>query len=257
MLNLDMVGRMNGNSLTVFGADTATEWKKIVKRNCEANVLSCAAGGDGYGPSDHMPFYIARVPVLHFFTGAHADYHRSTDTVEKVNPVGGVQIGELVGQIAVEVANHDTVLTYVRKPGSSTMATIQTRSHDGGKGFGAYLGTIPNYTVMNGGEAPEVKTPGDRKPVEVPKGVLLTGARDGSPAAEGGVRQDDIIVGITVLDEAPGFSASHPKRSEIQSLQDYTFVLQGLKPGMRIKMHVWRKGSVVDLPITVGRKATK
>jgi Tol biopolymer transport system component len=248
MLNLDMVGRMTGNSLLVFGADTATEWRKIVKKNCDQDALTCSAGGDGYGPSDHMPFYIARVPVLHFFTGAHPDYHRSTDTVDKINPVGGVQIGELVGQIAVEVANHSTVLTYVKKTGTNTMAAISSRTHDGGKGFGAYLGTIPNYAQMTGDTMEEKKSP---------KGVLLTGARDGSPAAEGGVKQDDVIVGISVLDEAPGFAAATPKKSEIQSLQDYTFVLQRLKPGMRIKMHVWRKGEVVDLPITVGRKAVK
>ncbi|MBS1963072.1 MAG: M28 family peptidase [Bdellovibrionales bacterium] len=244
MLNLDMVGRMTGNRLAVFGADTASEWKKIVKRNCDANVLTCEAGGDGYGPSDHMPFYLARVPVLHFFTGAHADYHRSSDTSDKINPVGGVQIGQLVGQIAIEVANRDTVLNYVKKSGASTMAAIQSRSHGDGKGFGAYLGTIPNYTRMNGAaEGEEVK------------GVILSGARDGSPAAEGGVKEDDVVVGITVLDEAPGFAAARPKKSEIQSLQDYTFVLKSLKPGMRIKMHVWRKGKIVDLPITVGRKA--
>ena len=244
MLNLDMVGRMTGNSLTVFGADTASEWKKIVKRNCDQDQLSCNAGGDGYGPSDQMPFFIARVPVLHFFTGAHADYHRSTYTSDKINPVGGVQIAELVAQIAMEVADRKTTLSYVRKAGTTTMAAIQSRSRDGGKGFGAYLGTIPNYTQMNGA--------GDG---ETAKGVLLTGAREGSPAAEGGVRADDRIVGMTVLDEAPGFASATPKRSEISSLQDYTFVLQRLKPGMRIKMHVIRGGSETDLAITVGRKA--
>ena len=247
MLNLDMVGRLTANSLNVFGADTASEWKKIVKRQCDENVLTCNAGGDGYGPSDHMPFYIARVPVLHFFTGAHGDYHRVSDTIEKVNPVGGVQIAELVADIAVEAADKKTSLTYVRKVGTNTMAAVQSRSRDGGKGFGAYLGTIPNYAQMSGGSMPD----------KAPKGVLLTGAREGSPASEGGVRADDVIVGITVLDEAPGFAAASPKKSEIQSLQDYTFVLQTLKPGMRIKMQVWRRGTVVDLSITVGRKAAK
>jgi len=246
MLNLDMVGRMTANTLTVFGADSATEWKRIVKRNCERNVLTCNAGGDGYGPSDHMPFYIARVPVLHFFTGAHADYHRSTDTSDKINPVGGVQIGQLVGEIAIEAADAKTSLTYVKKAGKSTMSAIEGRSHGGAGGFGAYLGTIPNYSQMAGGTK-----------ADAPKGVLLTGARAGSPAAEGGVRENDLIVGITVLDDAPGFAAVTPKKSEITSLEDYTFVLKRLKPGMRIKMHVWRRGSIVDLPITVGRKGAK
>jgi Tol biopolymer transport system component len=245
MLNLDMVGRMTGNSLSVFGADTAQEWKKLVKRKCDSLALDCSAGGDGYGPSDHMPFYIARVPVLHFFTGAHEDYHRPSDTVDKINPVGGVQIAELVASIATEVTDRSTILSYVRKTGKSTMAAIQSRSHSGGKGAGVYLGTIPNYAKMNGDDAPEEK------------GVLLSGARAGSPASEGGVREGDLIIGIVTLDEAPGFAAATPKKAKIQSLQDYTFVLKTLKPGMRIKMQVKRKGAVVDLPITVGRKAAR
>jgi hypothetical protein len=256
MLNLDMVGKLSNNQLSVFGADTATEWKKIVKKNCDAHALTCNAGGDGYGPSDHMPFYLARVPVLHFFTGAHADYHRASDTVAGLNPVGGVQIGELVASIAMEAANRDTRFTYQRKAGKNSVSAIQSRSSDA-KGSGAYIGSIPNYAVMNTGKMPEVKSMGGVRTTEAPKGVLLSGAREKSPAAEGGVRENDIITGITVLDQEPGFAAEQPKFSEIQSLQDYTFVLQGLKPGMRIRMRVWRKGDTVELPITVGRKGAK
>jgi Tol biopolymer transport system component len=254
MLNLDMVGRLTANELNVFGADTAPEWKKIVKKYCDQDTLKCNAGGDGYGPSDHMPFYIARVPVLHFFTGAHADYHRSTDTIEKINPTGGVQVAELVAQIAIEANDKKMSLTYVKKTGTNTKSVIEGRAHDGGKGFGAYLGTIPNYTKIN---VPSAEGQGSVKESEAPNGVLLSGARDGSPAAEGGVKSDDIIIAITVLDEAPGFAATTPKKSTIESLQDYTFVLQSLKPGMRIKMSVWRAGRAVELPITVGRRATK
>lgn len=253
MLNMDMVGRLTNNSLNVFGAATATEWKKIVKKNCDDHMLSCDAGGDGYGPSDHMPFYIARTPVLHFFTGAHADYHRSSDTTDKVNPVGGVQVAELVASIATEVADRKTNLTYVKATGKNTMGAIQSRSGDG-KGFGAFLGTIPNYTQKT---APGANVVGSVRTVDAPKGVLLSGARPGSPAAESGVRENDVITGIIVLDEAPGFAAVQPKTSRIQSLEDYTIVLQGLKPGMRIKLQVWRKGEKLELPVTIGRKGAK
>lgn len=256
MLNLDMVGKLTGNALTVFGAGSAAEWKKIVKRNCENHALSCTTGGDGYGPSDQLPFYIARTPVLHFFTGVHGDYHRSTDTADKLNPVGGVQVGELVASIATNVADRKTALTYVKATGANTMSAIQSRTRGGGKGFGAYLGTIPNYTQMTGA-APAVPAQGAVRPIEAPKGVLLTGAREKSPAAEGGVREGDVITGITVLDQEPGFAAVVPKTSKVQNIQDYTFVLQTLKPGMRIKLLVWRKGENMELPITVGRKAVK
>ncbi len=255
MLNLDMVGRLSNNSLTVFGAATASEWKKIVKKNCDRFALRCSADGDGYGPSDQMPFYIARVPVLHFFTGAHGDYHRASDTSDKLNPVGGVQIAELVSTIATVAADRKTALTYVKLKGKNTMSAIQSRG--AGKGFGAYLGTIPNYAQMNSGEMPEVKAMGGARPVEVPKGILLSGAREGSPAAEGGVREGDIITAITLLDDSPGFAAVQPKTRRTESLEDFTFVLKDLQPGMRIRIHVWRKGDKLQLPVKVGRRATK
>jgi Tol biopolymer transport system component len=252
MLNLDMVGRLTDNKLAVFGADSAKEWKRIVKSNCERHTLSCDAAGDGYGPSDHMPFYIARVPVLHFFTGAHADYHRSSDTSDKVNPVGGVQIAELVSSVAIEAADRKTAFTYVKASGKSTMGTIQGRMGDG-KGFGAFLGTIPNYSQA----APGAKIVGSARLAEAPKGVLLSGVRPGSPAAEGGVREGDVITGAIILDQEPGFAAVQPKTMKIQNLEDYTIVLRGLKPGMRIKLQLWRKGENLELPITIGRRSKK
>ncbi len=257
MLNLDMVGKLTDNELTVFAADTAKEWKGMIKRNCDRFALTCSAGGDGYGPSDHMPFYLSRVPVLHFFTGAHEDYHRSTDTFDKLNPVGGVQIAELVASLATEVNDGKTALTYVKASGKSTMAAIQGQNRGGGKGFGAYLGTIPNYTQMNTGQMPEVKQLGGVRGKEAPKGILLSGARAGSPAAEAGVRENDIITAVTLLDESPGFAAAQPKMSQTETLQDFTYVLQSLKPGMRIRLRVWRGGDTIELPVIVGRRATQ
>jgi Tol biopolymer transport system component len=255
MLNMDMVGRMVNNGVSIFGANTATEWKKVVRKHCEQNVLMCEAGGDGYGPSDHMPFYIARVPVLHFFTGVHTDYHRASDTVEKLNPVGGVQIAELVAGIAAEAAEPRTALTYVKQTGSNTMSAVQGRARGDSQGHGAYLGTIPNYSEM-AGKVPMNTAQGVRE-VDAPKGVLLTGVREKSPASEAGVRGGDIITGMVLLDQEPGFAAVTPKTSQIQNLQDYTFVLSNLKPGMRVKLQIWRKGESLELPATIGRKAAK
>ncbi len=80
MLNLDMVGRLRDNKLSVFGSESAEEWGPLITSACEKARIECASSGDGYGPSDHSPFYAAGVPVLHFFTGAHADYHKPSDT---------------------------------------------------------------------------------------------------------------------------------------------------------------------------------
>ena len=88
MVNLDMIGRLDLDRLSVLGGDSAAEWSQLVPPLCEASNLDCQLGGDGYGPSDQTPFYAAGVPVLHFFTGAHDDYHRTTDDADKVNSAG-------------------------------------------------------------------------------------------------------------------------------------------------------------------------
>ena len=82
MLNMDMVGRLRGNRVTVLGGESAAEWKEIVPPLCDRERLACSLSGDGYGPSDHSPFYAAGVPVLHFFTGAHEDYHKPSDDAD-------------------------------------------------------------------------------------------------------------------------------------------------------------------------------
>jgi Tol biopolymer transport system component len=241
MLNMDMVGRMNESKVTILGAKSAEEWKPLIKNQCEQNALQCSASGDGYGPSDQMPFYLARIPVLQFFTGVHGDYHRSTDTIEKLNPVGGVQIADLVAGVAMDAFDYRNNLTWVKAAGAESTSVQGRGARGDARGSGAYLGTIPVY--------------GEAKAIEgAPKGVALSGVREKSPASEGGVREGDVITGAVVLDSEPGTALPEPRVSQIQSLQDYSYVLQNLKPGMRIKLQAWRQGRTVELPVTVGRK---
>lgn len=245
MLNMDMVGRLKNNSIIVFGTDTAKQWPKLLKENCDAVSMTCLGSGDGYGPSDHMPFYIAKVPVLHFFTGPHLDYHRATDTYEKINATGGVQVAELVANVARDVAKPKKVLAYVKSKTSNTMGAVRSR---GNRIFGgAYLGTIPDYSQMS-------TVPGAPAAAITVKGVRLSGVRPNSPAEEAGLREGDIITGITVIDKEQGFAADIPKTNSIQNLQDYTYVLQGLKPGFRIKIQIQRKEEKLEKTATVGRK---
>ena len=89
MINLDMVGRLRDNRVTVLGAETAAEWQALLDVGVRARAHRVrAVAATGYGPSDQMPFYAAGVPVLHFFTGAHADYHKPTDTADQINAAG-------------------------------------------------------------------------------------------------------------------------------------------------------------------------
>jgi Tol biopolymer transport system component len=172
MLNLDMVGRLRGNTLQVLGSDSAREWPDIVRRACELERVNCKTGGDGYGPSDHMSFYTAGIPVLHFFTGAHSDYHKPSDTAALLNDGGMAQIAKVV----TEVARSTQTLTFQKS------AAPQGRGD--ARSFNASLGTVPDY----GGPPPGVK------------GVLLSDVRPGGGAALAGMKRGDVLVKLGKFD---------------------------------------------------------
>jgi Zn-dependent M28 family amino/carboxypeptidase len=121
---------------------------------------------DGYGPSDHSSFYAKQVPVLFFWTGTHVDYHKPSDTADKINYEGEARIVAFVARLVRDLDQTDQRPTYTvaksDSPGRST-------------GFRVYLGTIPSY--------------GDSS-----DGLLLDGVRDGSPAAKAGLKAGDKIV---------------------------------------------------------------
>jgi hypothetical protein len=241
MLNLDMVGRMENNQLMVFGTDTAREWKKLVSAECDARSLVCEGGGDGYGPSDQMAFYIGGAPVLHFFTGPHADHHRASDTADKINFTGAAQVAEVVTSIAARVLDPGTAITYKR--GKPVPGQIIGRAAGGGVSTGAYLGTIPDYSDMSTVHG------GTRT------GVKLSGVREGSPAEKAGIQAGDVLTAIVFEEAAEGKAASHS--FAISNLADFSETLKKLSPGMKIALKIRREGAKgeLKLPATVGKRA--
>lgn len=113
MINLDMVGRLR-EELTVYGVGTAHEWNDIVLPAATSHDLKILGRSSGYGPSDHAVFYERGVPVLHFFTGFHPQYHRPADDSHLLNINGMVQISRCVTDIVAKLAEDDTPLS----PGS-------------------------------------------------------------------------------------------------------------------------------------------
>ncbi|WP_428268809.1 M20/M25/M40 family metallo-hydrolase [Haliangium sp.] len=218
MLNMDMVGRMRNNQLTVMGAETATEWRELVAPLCADLGLRCTLGGDGYGPSDHMPFYSAGRPVLHFFTGAHTDYHRSTDDSDRINAAGGARVAALLGRVAETVANRDGRLAYQRAP-------MPERSGDV-RASGGSLGTVPAYGDDSG------------KP-----GVLLGDVRADGPADKAGLRGGDRIVKIDDI--------------EIRTIRDLMYVLRQAVPGHTAAVVVERDGRTLTLRATYGQPSRR
>jgi aminopeptidase YwaD len=167
MINMDMIGRMNNRRLVVGGVGTAKEWREIIAADTE-KLFQLTLNEDGFGPSDHASFYLKQVPVLFFWTGTHNDYHKPTDTFEKINYEDEAGILRLVAHIVKQMDAGDKRLTY-------TTAKSDPAPRVGG--FRVYLGTIPNYADSN-------------------NGLLLDGVRDDSPAAKAGLKAGDRVVKI-------------------------------------------------------------
>ena len=130
MLNLDMVGRLRGNQLAVLGVESGEGWREVLTPACDLARVRCEGSGDGYGPSDHTPFYAAGVPVLHFFTGAHSDYHKPSDSASRINAAGLAQVGLIVSEVAAELSVRPARIAYRAVP-ADRKSTRLNSSHSG------------------------------------------------------------------------------------------------------------------------------
>ncbi|HEY5314099.1 MAG TPA: M28 family peptidase [Pirellulales bacterium] len=167
MLNMDMVGRLSDAKLTVQGVDTAKQFGEVLdKANAEYNFKITRQTG-GFGPSDHSSFYGHKIPVLHFFTGIHKDYHRPSDDFDKINVPGMRQVAGLVTDVALALAEAESRPTY-QESKRPPMA-------GGGGGDRPYFGSIPDFA-----------------PTE--PGYGISGVTSGSPADKGGLKAGDIII---------------------------------------------------------------
>jgi len=209
-VNFDMVGRLRDNKLSMQAVGSSKVWPKLLEKRNVAAGFNLVLGEDPYLPTDVTSFYPKRIPVLNFFTGAHEDYHRPSDTAEKLDYHGMERIAKFAQAIITDVATAPERPDYSR---------VERSTQDKGsrETLRAYLGSIPDYTT-------EIK------------GVKLSGVRGGSPAEKGGLQGGDIIV------EFGG--------NKIANIYDYTYGLDAVKIGVPVKIVVEREGKRVELTVT-------
>ena len=220
MVNLDMVGRLRESQLTALGSESAPEWKEFIERAAKGPALAVTSKGDGYGPSDQTSFYSMGIPVLHLFTGAHDAYHTPEDDPSTVNPEGAARVIEFAATLGEDLAREAKKPVYVRATSGPAMSGDS-------RGYGAYLGTIPDYSAMESTEG----------------GVLLSDVRADGPADRAGIKGKDRIVEMAA--------------TKIENLYDMTYALQDHKPGETINVVVIRGGQRVTLRATLGERGAQ
>jgi C-terminal processing protease CtpA/Prc len=196
--------------LTLQGVGSSHAWRRLIEKRNVAAGFSLTLQDDPYLPTDVTSFYTKNVPVLNFFTGAHEDYHRPTDTADKLDYKDLERVAKFACDIVVDLAQTS------ERP---DLAKVERSAQPfgGRETLRAYLGTIPDYTT-------EVK------------GVKLSGVRGGSPAEKGGLKGGDVIVEFA--------------SQKITNIYDYTYALDAVKIGQPVTIIVERDGQRVTLKVT-------
>ncbi|MEW5842215.1 MAG: M28 family peptidase [Bacteroidota bacterium] len=166
MLNMDMIGRLNDeNSLTIIGTGTSSEWKTLLN---EKNKYGFKLGFNesGSGGSDHQAFTNKNIPVLFFFTGTHSDYHKPSDTADKINNEGEARVVNYVYDIADDIDLEAKRPDFIKVEEPANRGEVRTR---------VTVGTVPEFG-FNG------------------NGYKISGVSEGGPAAKAGMKANDIII---------------------------------------------------------------
>jgi membrane-associated protease RseP (regulator of RpoE activity) len=211
MVNMDMIGRIQNNKLYVGGTGTSPRFQKLVEEANRDTNFDISYSASGYGASDHTSFTVHEVPVFFFFSGLHSDYHKPSDTWDKIDASDGARVVQLVGDVVNAVDALQEKPQYVRVNEPSGGAS--------GGGYGPYFGSIPDFGQVEHG------------------GVKFSDVRDGSPAGKAGLKAGDVLI------EFDG--------KKIDNLYDFTFALRAHKPGDKVNVTVLRGSDKITREVTL------
>ncbi len=203
MLNFDMVGRLRDERLHVGGVDSGTSLRTLVTGAARAEGLTLDAAGGPYTPSDHVRFYEAGAPVLFFYTGSHEDYHRPTDTADRINAAGMARIAAMASRVVAGLAGQ-------ARPAYVKLAPPERRER---------TRDVPSGTAVFGVLA-DGRAGGD--------GVRIAGVMPGSPAARAGLAEGDVIVRFAGV--------------SVTSFEELRGAVRARRPGDRVSVVFLREG---------------
>jgi C-terminal processing protease CtpA/Prc len=214
MINMDMIGRMENDKLVINGTGTSSDWVKNLDGINKNYNFTMSYIPDGFGPSDQSSFYAKNVPVLFFFTGLHKDYHRPSDTYDKINTTGEEKVARYVYDLVYEIANAD------KKPEFTKVAESNEKKQETGP-VKVYVGTIPDFSSNE-------------------EGYKISGVKEGSPAEKGGIMAGDLMIKFGT--------------KEVKNIYDYTAALGDYKPGDEVEIIVKRNNETITCKVILGKK---
>ena len=216
MLNMDMIGRIRDDKIYIGGVGTGSTFRSGLEQAQKDSGFHIEYSAGGYAASDHTSFVSKHVPVLFFFSGLHSDYHKPSDTWDKINADAAARLLNLVSSVTLEIADAPQPPAFITvaedKPPAGT---------GGGRGYGPYFGSIPDFG-------------------QTENGVKFSDVRPGSPAEKAGLKAGDVLV---QFGDKP-----------INNLYDFTDALRRSKVGDVVEVKVLRDGKPVTASVKLEQR---
>ena len=215
MLNMDMIGRIKDDKVYIGGVGTGSTLKSVLEQAQKDAPFKIEYSAGGYSSSDHTSFVTKKIPVLFFFSGLHSDYHKPSDTADKINAPSAARLLDLVGNVAVQLASAADA------PAFQVVAEDKPAAGGGGGGYGPYFGSIPDFG-------------------QTENGVKFSDVKPNSPAAKAGLKGGDIMI---QFGDKP-----------IKNLYDFTDALRRSKVGDVVEVKVLRDGQPVTASVKLEQR---
>ena len=215
MINMDMIGRIKDDKVYIGGVGTGSSFKSVLEQAQKDASFKIEYSAGGYSSSDHTSFVTKKIPVLFFFSGLHSDYHKPSDTWDKINAPSAARLLDMVGNVAVQLADATDA------PAFQVVAEDKPPTGGGGGGYGPYFGSIPDFG-------------------QTENGVKFSDVKPNSPAAKAGLKAGDILV---LFGDKP-----------IKNLYDFTDALRRSKVGDVVDVKVMRDGQPVTASVKLEQR---
>jgi aminopeptidase YwaD len=215
MINMDMIGRIKDDKVYIGGVGTGSTFKGLLEQAQKDEPFKIEYSPGGYSSSDHTSFVTKKIPVLFFFSGLHSDYHKPSDTWDKINAPSAARLLDLVENVTMQLANASD------PPAFQVVAEEKPLSGGGGGGYGPYFGSIPDFG-------------------QTENGVKFSDVKPNSPAARAGFKAGDVLV---QFGDKP-----------IKNLYDFTDALRRSKVGDVVEVKVLRDGQPVTANVKLEQR---